>query len=110
MMTTSQASSPHSVLHPIPLARDRWDDCRGPGSLPEGALAHNPRPVTRRHLQAAAGAARRDTEGIGRPAAAWDSDAVGIMHLIQFALGMLNGDDLSWRPIFASLDRQRRRL
>src|SRR5215472_2904483 len=73
MMTTSQASSPHSVLHPIPLARDRWDDCRGPGSLPEGALAHNPRPVTRRHLQAAAGAARRDTEGIGRPAAAWDS-------------------------------------
>jgi hypothetical protein len=23
------------------------------------------------------------------------SDALGIMHLIQFALGMLNGDDLS---------------
>jgi hypothetical protein len=38
------------------------------------------------------------------------SDALGIMHLIQFALGILNGDDLSWRPIFASVDRQRRRL
>src|ERR1700752_1338833 len=50
------------------------------------------------------------TEGQWQTQATGHPDALGIMHLIQFALGMLNGDDLSRRPIFASVDRQRRRL
>ena len=43
-------------------------------------------------------------------ASARHSDAPGIMHLIQFALGMPGGDDLSSRPNLAAVDRRRRRF
>ena len=63
-----------------------------------------------RQLLSAAGQSCTDSEEIRWRSGAGCPDAPGIMHLIQFALGMLNEDDLSWRPIFASVDRQRRRL
>jgi hypothetical protein len=56
------------------------------------------------------GPARVHSQNRWAAATAGHPDAPGIMHLIQFALGMLGGDDLSSRPIFASVDRQRRRL
>ena len=46
----------------------------------------------------------------GGSAAVGHSDAPGIMHLIQFALGMPGGDDLSSRPNLAAVDRRRRRF
>jgi len=71
----------------------------------------NPRAIAERDLRTETGEAGGNPKaGRRRGAKAWHPDALGIMHLIQFALGMLNGDDLSWRPIFASVDRQRRRL
>ena len=62
---------------------DRWDDCRGPGSLLEGAMARDPSRAPRRHLPAAAGAAGGDAEGIRRLAAARDSAGARPLHCWQ---------------------------
>ena len=41
----------------------------------------------------------------GWPAsAARHSDVAGIMHLMQFAFGMMDGDGPSWRPILGGVD------
>ena len=51
-----------------------------------------------------------DSEEIRWRSGAGYPDAPGIMHLIQFALGMPGGDDLSSRPNLAAVDRRRRRF
>ena len=63
------------------------------------ALADDPRPIARGLLRAAAGEARRDTEGVWGRSRARRADTVGIMHLMQLALGMPDADGLSWRPM-----------
>ena len=46
-----------------------------------------------------------DSEGEGQEASsARDSDVGGIEHLMQFALGMMDGDGPSWRPILGDVD------
>src|ERR1700755_1889814 len=59
------------------------------------AGSHLPSPVR-------AGGAGTDSKSKWREAAVGYSDAPGIMHLIQFALGMPGGDDLSSRPNLAA--------
>ena len=71
-----------------------------------------PSRAPREHLSAASRAPIGDSEK-GSPRqdkAARHTDAPGIMHLIQFALGMPGGDDLSSRPNLAAVDRRGRRF
>ena len=56
-----------------------------------------------------AGAEGRYPEGEWGDATVGRTDAPGIMHLMQFALGMMGEDEPSLRPIFAGVDPHCRR-
>src|SRR5258708_4108536 len=59
-----------------------------------------------RKLLPPAGAARRYSEGKWWHQAVGHSDAPRIIHLIQFALGMMDEDARNLPPIFADVDQQ----
>src|SRR5215470_9575077 len=71
--------------------RHRRDVRRGPGTLPERTLAHDPGSAARRLLQTAAGAARRHTEGIGRHTRARHPDGARPLHPAGSDAGAASG-------------------
>src|SRR6516162_5645103 len=91
-------------------ARHRRRDSTGLRGEPGGQLTRPTRSHQIGPLCRSAGTARLYPESGWVAAAAWDSDAPGIMHLMQFALGGLMGEDEpSLRPIFAGVDPHCRR-
>src|SRR5690242_16759171 len=84
-----------------------WHRRRDGGRLrdqPRGQSVGPPRSHQVGTLSGAAGAQDLHSESGWLAAAARYPDAPGIMHLMQFALGMMGEDEPSLRPIFAGVD------
>src|SRR6266478_2694873 len=88
----------------------RPDDGRSAWRLSEAALAGHSGAIAERDLRTETGETGGNPEaGRRRGAKAWHPDAPGIIHLIQFVLGMVGEDGLKSRPIFGDAGRRNRR-
>ena len=77
--------------------------------LSEAVLAGHSGEIAERDLRTQTGEAGGNPEaGWRRGAKAWHPDAPRIIHLIQFALGMMDEGARNLPPIFADVDQQRR--
>ena len=85
--------------------RRRTVDC-GVRGQPVGQPLQALESAVVRELLSSAGTAGRDSKSEWRAATVGYSDAPRIIHLIQFALGMMDEDARNLPPIFADVDQQ----